>query len=520
MKMKILIVDDEALTRQGIIDNISWATYHFDHPYEADDGMNGIHMARTYKPNIIISDIKMPRMNGIQMMREINQFLPNVSIIFMSAYSDKDYLKAAIFLKAVNYIEKPIDLKELEEAIVSSVDQQTSYQNHQFSLQRMTEYHRKNMILSLLQPLKKDILPFYYEEFQSMGYMFNPSTYFITITIYLKNLVLHFEDTFINNFIRLLDKTIIDNSISYLYSIKNENYLILTINSNENILEASINKLLTTLTIFISPYSLFYMSIGNVVRGIDSIYESYSNSLFLIQSSFFYPYNHVIWPNDHISTIPIKLFEDCMNAIASKNKAMSYENAELILEKLKDSQRILPSVVMNYYYNLYKTIMDTSHRDIVEPLYSTQNSNIMDFLSKGWNLYELHQDFNSKLDQLFTSQESSNSNNNSNMKIIHEIKDYINNNYRNELLSVKDISEHVYLSSSYVCTIFKQYTGKTLNQYLTEYRMGLAKEYLKDLKYTITDISSLVGYSDSNYFGKSFKKIVGTTPSDYREKNV
>ena len=79
----------------------------------------------------------------------------------------------------------------------------------------------------------------------------------------------------------------------------------------------------------------------------------------------------------------------------------------------------------------------------------------------------------------------------------------------NETLSVKDISSHVFLSTSYVCTFFKSETGQTLNQYITEYRMEKAKQLLKDARFKITDISSRVGYSDGNYFGKSFKKYSG-----------
>ena len=88
------------------------------------------------------------------------------------------------------------------------------------------------------------------------------------------------------------------------------------------------------------------------------------------------------------------------------------------------------------------------------------------------------------------------------------------------MLSVKDIGEHVALSTSYLCTFFKNETGKTLNQYLTDFRMEKAKQLLDNPRYRITEISSMVGYSAGNYFGKSFKKHTGSTPSEYREKNL
>ena len=98
------------------------------------------------------------------------------------------------------------------------------------------------------------------------------------------------------------------------------------------------------------------------------------------------------------------------------------------------------------------------------------------------------------------------------------IKDYIAKHYGSDLLSIKEISDHVNLSASYVCTYFKNQTGKTLNQYLTEYRMEKAMRLLEDARYQIADISAKVGYSNGNYFSKSFKKFTGLTPSKYREK--
>ena len=95
-----------------------------------------------------------------------------------------------------------------------------------------------------------------------------------------------------------------------------------------------------------------------------------------------------------------------------------------------------------------------------------------------------------KTSEFFRKAESSSQEN----PTIFLIKDYMH-----ETLSVKDISEHVFLSTSYVCTFFKSETSQTLNQYLTEYRMEKAKQLLKDARFKISDISSLVGYSDGNY---------------------
>jgi two-component system response regulator YesN len=101
--------------------------------------------------------------------------------------------------------------------------------------------------------------------------------------------------------------------------------------------------------------------------------------------------------------------------------------------------------------------------------------------------------------------------------VVYSIKTYISENYGSIDLSIMAISDHVKLSSSYVCTLFKSETGITLNQYITEYRLGRAKELLSDPRMRIADIAEAVGYSDSNYFSKIFRKSFGLSPSEFRE---
>ena len=106
--MKLLIVDDEELTRTGVISSIDWQSIGIREVLQADDGINGIEVARVHRPDIVLCDVRMPRLDGIAMLEQLEEILPDIVPVFMSGYSDKEYLKAAIKLKAVNYIEKPL----------------------------------------------------------------------------------------------------------------------------------------------------------------------------------------------------------------------------------------------------------------------------------------------------------------------------------------------------------------------------------------------------------------------------
>lgn len=112
--MKLLIVDDEELTRTGVISSVDWKSIGIDEVLQADDGVHGLESARLHRPEIILCDVRMPRMDGITMLERLEKFLPDSVPIFMSGYSDKEYLKAAIKLKAVNYIENPSARKRSE----------------------------------------------------------------------------------------------------------------------------------------------------------------------------------------------------------------------------------------------------------------------------------------------------------------------------------------------------------------------------------------------------------------------
>ena len=103
---------------------------------------------------------------------------------------------------------------------------------------------------------------------------------------------------------------------------------------------------------------------------------------------------------------------------------------------------------------------------------------------------------------------------------IREIINYINDNYGNNRLSLQSISESIYLSQTYLCAFFKKATGKTLNQYITEVRIEKAKEMLRDTGIKVYEIAYRVGFTDTNYFSTLFKKHVGITPSEYKERGI
>lgn len=397
--MKLLIVDDEELTRTGLISSIDWDSLGITEILQADDGVNGLEMARLYKPEIILCDVRMPRMTGIAMLERLEKFLPDSIPIFMSGYSDKEYLKAAIKLKAINYIEKPLHPEEVQAAVLEA---QTLYKQKLRS-HRGEAIHSQEIATRLAQQLtlppsdNNKIADLCLELGQPK--LLENGMNFTSVIVKLNESV-EASGIFLEDLQNDISCFLEHYHLKCLFVEKRVQYLVHHIYGRNALSPTTLSAVGSYISRQYDTCGKHLIAAGNTVTDIFRVYQSYASAVILLQNCFFFP----------------------------------------------------------------------------EKTFLTENSTIF------------------------------------------MIKDYISRNYMNDTLSVKDISGHVYLSASYVCTFFKSETGQTLNQYLTEYRMEKAKQLLSDPKYKISEISSKVGYTDGNYFGKSFKKYSGFSPSEYREK--
>ena len=519
--MKLLIVDDEDLTREGLVSSIDWTALNINYIYQADDGLNAISLIQKYKPEIILSDIRMPRMNGIEMAEKIREIAPNSSIIFMSGYSDKEYLKSAIKLKAIRYVEKPIDIHEIMEAVKEAIEHYEISQLNQNSVYVRRQEQANQLAYQLLYPIED--LPAMIQSLKQLNLPVSAHSHVTTVMV-------KFAESIANIRKLSLEESLSDLPFSYtlhgkkesiypLYTTKQDEYLILHLIAPSVIPDIAIRRFLSSLSEKLDPICHYFIAIGRSVAGLEKANISYQSALLLLQSSFFCEYNSIILPpNKENPATPFedhdKILTQFTECIANREREKVFECIAFLYLSLKENQTILANHVKDLYYKLFIAMNDTAlgfhiHLHTDDSVYS-----VWDTISGSGTLSELHALLLDRLHLFFQMCENSMEENST----VYMIKDYIAKNYANDSLSVKDISEHVFLSSSYVCTLFKSETGQTLNQYLTDFRIERAKKLLQDPRYKITDISEKVGYTDGNYFGKTFKRTVGLSPSEYRDK--
>ncbi len=517
--MRLLIVDDEKLTREGISQILPWRQLGIEQVQTAVDGLDALHMASAAMPDILLSDIRMPRMDGISLASRLQALRPEMPIIFMSGYSDKAYLKAAIRLKALSYVEKPIDPAELEEALKEAISHVKKHRENRDKIttslsrsreilaSRLTKFSDESSIIGLLSDA--DLL-----------FLTEKKYYFFTMILPVYSYFSTEEngDAPPNIMEFLCEKY----DFGHIFFLRQPHLWIFHLWSLSPPDREKILSLAEEFCSHLSGHTRdFHLAIGPVQNSIGQCPESYTCGVLALQKAFFSPTGSLHFYGEPepdapgleqreevLSTIPPRFRESLLQQDAKQ--------AQLLLDQVfalfQAPPHPLPHQAKAYYFRLLDILEERQSKSRM-PAQTESPSEAWGHLLESPSLASLHQVACQRL-QRWSSQISSQGDAG---RVVAKIKAYISTHYHSEGLSIQDISGHVYLSASYVCTLFKQETGSTLNQYLTEYRLDKAKEFLQDPSQKIQGIAARVGYGDSHYFGKLFKKMTGLTPSEYRE---
>lgn len=516
--MKLLIADDEKLTREGLISSIDWTSLGITEIYQADDGIHGLELAKETHPDIVLSDIRMPRLDGIDMAAELKKLFPEINIIFMSGYSDKEYLKAAIKLKAISYVEKPIDPSEIREAVLEALKNKKTQDANSDAKKEHHDYASSSLARSLIHPnfgTKEEIL----HSFHKLSFSIHESTVFYTLLFSFKKPLAESPTHLLSGFFTDFHTLLTDHGFSEIHGIKQEHYLIYHIFSD--IVSKHTLELLSSKAAFLleALENDFFLSIGKGVQEVTKIYESYQAAVLQLQTGFYHPYGSIFFPESvslnlgNFSSVPLSV-EDFKAYLSQKDPQIN-DRIEAMYDTLQKSKNVLPNHIKDFYYQLISAVHEAYHLlQLPIPEERYEEVNIFETVFHCGTLAEIHALLQHELSVFFQQAELFKEESTQ----ITAIKSFIASHYQDDTLSIKDLSDHVFLSTSYICTLFKSETGQTLNQYITLYRIEKAKRLLADPRYKVADISSKVGYSDGNYFGKTFKKIVGLSPTEYQEQ--
>lgn len=522
--MKILIVDDEELTRTGVIASVDWGKLGITEIFQADDGVNGLKLAMQEKPDIILCDVRMPRMDGITMLERIEKQSPDTVVVFMSGYSDKEYLKAAIQLKAIDYIEKPIEADELRKTLKKAVERCSMIKLQTIADEAHESTTASELAYRFTMPYRPnsdavDSLCRKLSEHHGHGGFKEVTTFIVKIREIPE------EPRVIPDIHEALDGYLSSMNMHSIYTEKKSYNIIFHVYGDIKPSEGTLRKVADQISSLMTDFSDYYIAIGDSVSGKENVYKSYSSAVILLQNSFFMPSKSVITKDMYEADKASKslnladireLSSEFMTAIESsdKSKAVSIMDE---LGTLDGSTDVLENQLKAIYHDMLLHLFKTRKKQSLATDLSIENQEtIMNIIEECFSFNELHDELKEKTESFFKDTEGEAVDN----PVIRMICEYISNHYSDSDLSVKSISDYAALSTSYACTYFKNETGMTLNQYITEFRMKKAKQLLTDPRNKVNDISAAVGYNDGNYFTKSFRKFTGLSPSEYREQVI
>lgn len=530
--LKLILVDDEKTTRTTLMNLIPWVDMGIDSVTEAWDGVEALKLALRLRPDIVLSDVRMPMMNGIELAEQLKEKLPECKVIFLSAYSDKDFLKSAIKLNAMDYVEKPIDIDEITRIIRKTasacIEEKKRIKAEEMLRANIAENMAlTNQSLALFLTKRNISLIELQARFDLNAVHFSVNSELITILFKLTSKEGMDEEALTsdrNSIMRSLQEAFDRGNMKFIYSIKGNELIIVHVEldctSAIDALDCLLIKLIENVNIKFSVSTRLIIGAGIKVIGLENLPLSYQAAVIALQKQFFYGYGNPVFYKE--STVAPYVFEETLpTELTYLLKSGSREEAVNLVKKVAEDIKRHDNTQINYVKNeLYNLLLLISQfaaeRNILIPVENSGTKYLWELILSANTLDEIIEciiDHTTLFFKFMRNESDSN-------RIIESITNYIRQNFNDETLSIRTIAEHVFLSPNYLCALFKRETGNTIYQYITDVRIDKAKEYLKNGSVKPYEVAAKVGYSDPKYFSKVFKKEVGLVPSEFRERHV
>lgn len=499
---KMLLVEDEPATLTGIKSAVDWSLLDIQICGEATNGLEAIELVDSLNPDIILCDIRMPKMDGISFINHIQPQYPNIKVIFLSGHSDKEYLRSAIRLNVVDYVYKPFELGEL----IQAVEKAKSACIQECAAQTITR--DDDIALNLLQPswVKSSLshIPLSLDE------------YLITVIIrFNSNIQIAHEaeatatSLYYNDFRKVFADIF---GSRYVISSVNYGYILhANIDKFPKWDEWLASKLEQLFNIVHDPNRRLTIGISNPVKSYRHLYESFVQARTSIKSAFLIGYGQPIF-FDNLATkqfISSKHSEDMFTVQVDKNNIASII---AFLNEYIDYMRScrpedIPAIKDELAKIAFLLTSKLQKHDMVHQKYVTEALNYaLDIKDIEQYLLQLLGQIQDNINRL-----------DSKGRIVFDVEKFILQNYSRDL-TINEIAENVYLTPTYLCHLYKKATGKTLNQFIVQVKMDKAKHMLTNTAFNIGEIANQLGYSNQGYFSKSFTKYFGISPSGFRNK--
>ncbi len=523
MSYKVFFVEDEIITREGIRDNVDWQASGFEFCGEAADGEMALPLLLTVKPDVLITDIKMPFMDGLQLSKIVRERMPWIKIVILSGHDEFEYAQEAIKLGVTDYLLKPVTVGKLQnvlQKLTTKLDQERREQENLKELQEQVEENRVMLCERLLFKLivgavsPTDAI----ETGQVLGLDFVARYYLV---MFLKfELGDRSEQYDHDEYLQVQrDITALAEKNPDIFVLKREwSDLILIMKGNTpEYLEEDRDLLLEKIKHVVTNtrYQLIF-GMGTSKIRIEDISKSFAEALVNVQNLTGVNgagLNRTVEQGELLT-----VYKSAMeNYLRSGVKDEFDEFFEMHLRPLGETA-LKSSLIKNYIF----VDVALAAAKLVNELGGDVDQVIPELISIETTMSnirtvdELRELTYKILSNALTYRD--NQSNGLHGNLIYQAKEYINLHYSEPELSLHEVAANANLSASYFSVVFGQEASQTFKEYLTDVRLSKAKELLRMTALRATDIADRVGYNDPHYFSSVFKKNTGLSPTEFRSQ--
>ncbi len=531
---KVFLVEDEFVIREGIKSKIPWEEEGFKIVGDVSDGELAYPMIIREQPDILITDIKMPFMDGLELSKLLKKEMPQLKIIIISGYSDFGYAQQAIDIGISEYLLKPVTAMKLLAAVKNAAtaiekerNERQILEQYQMLVYQKQSEKRKDFFNALVSG--KMSLSQIMEQEEELGINMVASAFCVILFQFkLQEDMYEYSDEVVQCE-AIMTQELRKFSNIRVFERGLDGWAFILLGEDETqVLE--LTKELCSVIIRICGQKVHYFGgIGRCVHRIRDLRQSYLDANKAFSLRYFESKDQFLSANDVRD-----LKEQIANRINVSELSFEKLDRDLIDDFLKrgtihDVDEFVESyfegftlsamsstlfrhyIMMDGYSAIIKFLQSLKYpKDKIDQSLKSMNR----LMSQSSNLEDCRKFYRTILTEAIELRNAKSQKRYANL--IEQAKDYMDQNYAMSDLTLNKVASKVNVSPNYFSSLFNQETGMTFTEYLTDIRMEKAKDYLRCSSNKITEIGYLVGYLDSHYFSYIFKKTQNCTPSEYR----
>ncbi|MCQ2508378.1 MAG: response regulator [Dorea sp.] len=525
----VLMVDDEEEVIRIIRRKINWEELGFQVCGQARNGLEALEMIEELQPDVVMTDIKMPYMDGLELARRVKELNLGIHMIILSGFDEFDYVKQAISLEVDEYLLKPIDSSEIIKVfgkVKKSIDDERNMKNNVAYLENYYQQSlpilREGFLSSLMEhSISEDRMQNYMQEYDVK--LTGP--YYVVVDVHtsVSNLPEGISGRLLPMSVRqLLENSSLNQEDRYIFNYRDNLVLLAQFKNQEEIsrFTDACNRFCKLAKK--STQAIVSIGVGKPVTQIKDLMLSYNGARNALSYRALYGAGNAIniteleFEENSYDGQENTQFHEIFKQIRMGSEERVKEEVEIYVHGLLDANLniqsytiVLMELITNYYHFIKTNGLDLSlilgeNEDLY---YRLMHMDSMEEV-KDWILQT-----SLKLRSNMQSQRITKSN-----SIVLQAQAYLKENYTNPDLSIDLICSELGVSAAYFSTVFKKESGKTFLNYLTEIRMEEAGRLLTETDEKTYVIAERVGFSDPGYFSYVFKKWFGVTPLKYKKQ--